>query len=246
MTIETHMLVPTEIDRENHRAALDVWNDCMMNAETLERTWPRLVKAIAAIDVTHTSQPDTGSPRRQQSGADNGGIELGVHTSAGASLPRSPEKVIAGEAPSTGTIADRLMDWSLNPGITDPLLVKELREASVSLSIFPPDPRDAERYRWLRLASVNSAISEAFVNVCESEPETPELFDAAIDKAMCATTVSLSRTPAENNKQFIERCAKLIEEHYWDSFQNDRRLDAHVKSLAKMIRALKSKEGGAG
>jgi hypothetical protein len=201
MTTETHVLVPTEIDREKHRAALDVWNDCMMNAETLEMTWPRLVKAFAAIGVTHTSQPDTGSPSRQQIGADNGGI---------ASAPLIPscehewarrrdgrrchkcEKVELGapppQTPAETPLADRLMDWSLNPGITDPLLVKELREASVSLSIFPPDPRNAERYRWIRLASVDPAISEAFVNVCESEPETPELFDAAIDKAMRATT----------------------------------------------------------
>jgi hypothetical protein len=328
MTTETHVLLPTEIDREKHRAALDVWNDCMMNAETLEMTWPKLVKAIAAIDVTHTSQPNTGtppitfeqwcksyhlaentvsraawrdarasvvwerqspedsnrfdpasgvpdpisnsyqgphddspyvpswcyenaaplmcscghhhgyhndagcnqcackaffeeptinrsvatttldkpekntgSPSRQQIGADNGGI---------ASAPLIPscehewarrrdgrrchkcEKVELGapppQTPAETPLADRLMDWSLNPGITDPLLVKELREASVSLSIFPPDPRNAERYRWIRLASVDPAISEAFVNVCESEPETPELFDAAIDKAMRATT----------------------------------------------------------
>jgi hypothetical protein len=50
--------------------------------------------------------------------------------------------------------------------------------------------------------------------------------------------------PRVGEDEVIERCAKLIEEHYWDSFQNDRRLDAHVKSLAKMIRALKSKQEG--
>jgi len=46
--------------------------------------------------------------------------------------------------------------------------------------------RDGERYRWLRLAGVDPVISERFVNICESEPETPELFDAAIDSALAA------------------------------------------------------------
>ncbi len=44
----THMFVPKEINREIHRNLLDVWNDCMLNAETLEMTWPKLVKALAA------------------------------------------------------------------------------------------------------------------------------------------------------------------------------------------------------
>ena len=44
----THVFVPKEINREIHRNLLDVWNDCMMNAETLEMTWPKLVKALAA------------------------------------------------------------------------------------------------------------------------------------------------------------------------------------------------------
>jgi hypothetical protein len=41
-------LVPVEIDREKHRAVLDAWNSCMANADTLESTWPKLVKAISA------------------------------------------------------------------------------------------------------------------------------------------------------------------------------------------------------
>lgn len=52
----------------------------------------------------------------------------------------------------------------------------ELREAK----------KDAERYQWLRLASVDVEISNAFVNICESEPVTPEAFDAAIDAALAS------------------------------------------------------------
>ena len=44
--------------------------------------------------------------------------------------------------------------------------------------------KDAARYRWLRLASADIKISNRFVNICESEPATPELFDAAIDAAL--------------------------------------------------------------
>lgn len=38
--------VPRTIDRAAHRHVLDVWNDCMENAETLETTWRRLVEAL--------------------------------------------------------------------------------------------------------------------------------------------------------------------------------------------------------
>jgi hypothetical protein len=38
--------VPREIDREHHRRVLEVWNACMADHESLEMTWPKLVKAI--------------------------------------------------------------------------------------------------------------------------------------------------------------------------------------------------------
>jgi hypothetical protein len=40
------------------------------------------------------------------------------------------------------------------------------------------------RYLWIRAASVDADISKAFTDICESEPATPELFDAAIDAAL--------------------------------------------------------------
>jgi hypothetical protein len=43
-----YVRVPREIDRSKHRAALEVWNDCMMNSETLETTWAQLVRVLAA------------------------------------------------------------------------------------------------------------------------------------------------------------------------------------------------------
>jgi hypothetical protein len=66
----------------------------------------------------------------------------------------------------------------------------------------------------------------------------------AIEAKQMLEHVLAGAAPRVGEDEVIERCAKLIEEHYWDSFQNDRRLDAHVKSLAKMIRALKSKQEG--
>jgi hypothetical protein len=39
-------IVPKQINREHHRHVLDVWNECMANAETLEMTWPKLVAAF--------------------------------------------------------------------------------------------------------------------------------------------------------------------------------------------------------
>lgn len=38
--------LPAEIDRTKHGKVLEVWNDCMANCETLEMTWPKLVKAM--------------------------------------------------------------------------------------------------------------------------------------------------------------------------------------------------------
>jgi len=40
------VLVPREIDRSKHGKVLLVWNDCMIEHETLEMTWPKLVAAI--------------------------------------------------------------------------------------------------------------------------------------------------------------------------------------------------------
>lgn len=37
--------VPVEIDRAKHAGVLAAWNECMANAETLEMTWPKLVRA---------------------------------------------------------------------------------------------------------------------------------------------------------------------------------------------------------
>ena len=42
-------MVPVEIDCAKHRHVLDVWNECMMNCETLEMAWPKLVKAIGGL-----------------------------------------------------------------------------------------------------------------------------------------------------------------------------------------------------
>jgi len=38
--------VPVEIDRAKHGNVLLVWNDCMIQHETLEMTWPKLVAAM--------------------------------------------------------------------------------------------------------------------------------------------------------------------------------------------------------
>lgn len=42
--------VPRKIDRSRHRKVLDVWNDCMMHAESLEMTWPKIVNAMLTIE----------------------------------------------------------------------------------------------------------------------------------------------------------------------------------------------------
>ena len=38
--------VPREIDRSKHGSVMMVWNDCMIQHETLEMTWPKLVAAM--------------------------------------------------------------------------------------------------------------------------------------------------------------------------------------------------------
>ena len=48
-------LVPVEIDRTKHAHVLEVWNDCLMNCETLEMVWPQLVKAIASLPSEKTA-----------------------------------------------------------------------------------------------------------------------------------------------------------------------------------------------
>ena len=42
------VVVPREIDRDKHRHVLDVWNNGLIECETLEMMWPKLVDAIAA------------------------------------------------------------------------------------------------------------------------------------------------------------------------------------------------------
>ena len=41
-----YRLVPEEIDRSKHGHVLLVWNDCMIEHETLEMTWPKLIEAM--------------------------------------------------------------------------------------------------------------------------------------------------------------------------------------------------------
>ena len=64
------------------------------------------------------------------------------------------------------------------------LTMKHLRRAEAAESRLAAVEANAQRYAWLRLAGVDADISEKFVNICESEPATPELFDQAIDSAI--------------------------------------------------------------
>ena len=43
------VLVPREINREQHRRVLEVWNAHMRSFSTLEVTWPALVAAFETI-----------------------------------------------------------------------------------------------------------------------------------------------------------------------------------------------------
>lgn len=42
------VVVPGEIDRSLHGGVVMAWNRCMVEHETLEMTWPKLVEAISA------------------------------------------------------------------------------------------------------------------------------------------------------------------------------------------------------
>ena len=48
--------VPREIDRAKHGSVLLVWNDCMIQHETLEMTWPKLVNAMLAAAPSSEGQ----------------------------------------------------------------------------------------------------------------------------------------------------------------------------------------------
>jgi len=47
--------LPAQIDRSKHGSVLMVWNDCMINHETLEMTWPKLVNAIIEAEKRTTA-----------------------------------------------------------------------------------------------------------------------------------------------------------------------------------------------
>ena len=87
-------------------------------------------------DVTHTSQPNTGTPPitfeqwcKSYHLAENA-VSRAAWRDARRSVLWEKQKTPAEMA----TLSARLMDWSINPGITDPLLVKEIREAAALLS----------------------------------------------------------------------------------------------------------------
>ena len=65
-------------------------------------------------------------------------------------------------------------------------LFKTSKEAVIAWNRRAPssDGQDARRYRWIRSAAHDDIVSAAFVDICESDPATAELFDAAIDAAI--------------------------------------------------------------
>jgi hypothetical protein len=123
-----HVLDEREWDFENDEHRVDFADQVI--------TW--IPAPEAKQHVTHTLQ-DTGSPRRQRSGADNGEIAASLIPSCDHEWVRRRdgrrchkcEKVEIGVLPPT--LAERLDEWSLNPNL-DPLLIKELREAAAALS----------------------------------------------------------------------------------------------------------------
>ena len=44
-------VVPTEIDRKKHSEVFVIWNEAMVEHETLEMLWPKLVAAMEEKDA---------------------------------------------------------------------------------------------------------------------------------------------------------------------------------------------------